>query len=204
MARLVTTHAMLRLGGRSTADAMVRLGIARCMSLLPISRASLTTEDANRAAAVLPTPRRQAYNMLQQHASKKGKTKKKKKKKHQKKQKGGVKDMLPVTQAKSMFMLTDDALDSLPVMVRPNPQSASFADMRLYWTTQVLDLALESHGGASGFLHHALAARRRRAGDVSASLAPTMRMLLHSRCSPAKVSRRRHLMRCHYSRLRRP
>ena len=120
----------------------------------PTLTTSTTTLNDN-AKSVLKKSRRLAYDLLW-----KGKKKSKKKKKNAG---GSIPQMLTVTNAKDMFILSDEDLENLFVMELPNPKSPFFANMKLYDTNDVLEVARTKYGDANGFLNFALAAKRKTA-----------------------------------------
>ena len=100
----------------------------------------------------------QLYKIWSQKQKKK---KKQKRKKKGRKPGGGIPDMLTITKAKDMFILSDEDLEHLHYSERPNPKSQFFSNMKLYDINDVLEVAREKYGDANGFLNFALAAKRK-------------------------------------------
>ena len=128
---------------------------------------TITLDD--KAKHVLKKSRQLAYNLLKHVRQNKVIPPKQKKKKQKKKKKGrksssnsgSIPDMLTVTKAKDMFILSEEDLEHLHYSERPNPKSQFFSNMKLYDINDVLEVARIKYGDANGFLNFALAAKRK-------------------------------------------
>ncbi|KAL7457590.1 hypothetical protein ACHAWC_009154, partial [Mediolabrus comicus] len=131
------------------------------------STTSTTTPDTitldDKAKNVLKKSRQSAYNLLKHVRQNEviPPKKKQKRKKKGRKSGGGIPDMLTITKAKDMFILSDEDLEHLHYSERPNPKSQFFSNMKLYDINDVLEVAREKYGDANGFLNFALAAKRK-------------------------------------------